>query len=165
MAVQIAYDCSRCFLFWIVSVLGAVYFITWRDGEIYPFSQTLIFKGMAIRTRQLAQHLNKISQTTNQHWIKLAFSWGELCQFSVNHSNEFCKICLTQGFFVFRLTSANHVAKYCVHYVFLSRRGGRAVECTGLENRQGWKPFEGSNPSSSAIFLFSTVQQFTPASF
>ena len=33
-----------------------------------------------------------------------------------------------------------------------ARRGGRAVECTGLENRQRWKPFEGSNPSSSAIF-------------
>src|SRR5690625_935065 len=30
------------------------------------------------------------------------------------------------------------------------RRGGRAVECTGLENRQGLTPFEGSNPSLSA---------------
>ena len=32
-----------------------------------------------------------------------------------------------------------------------TRRGGRAVECTGLENRQGLAPFEGSNPSLSAI--------------
>ncbi len=31
------------------------------------------------------------------------------------------------------------------------RRGGRAVECTGLENQQGLTPFEGSNPSLSAI--------------
>jgi hypothetical protein len=31
-----------------------------------------------------------------------------------------------------------------------SRRGGRAVECTGLENRQGGDTFEGSNPSLSA---------------
>ena len=30
------------------------------------------------------------------------------------------------------------------------RRGGRAVECTGLENRQGGDTFEGSNPSLSA---------------
>ena len=30
------------------------------------------------------------------------------------------------------------------------RRGGRAVECTGLENRQGVKPFGGSNPPLSA---------------
>tara|TARA_B110000503_G_scaffold96050_1_gene144513 strand:- start:124 stop:291 length:168 start_codon:yes stop_codon:yes gene_type:complete len=28
---------------------------------------------------------------------------------------------------------------------------GRVVECTGLENQQRVKPFEGSNPSSSAI--------------
>ncbi len=27
-----------------------------------------------------------------------------------------------------------------------SRRVGRAVECTGLENRQGFIPFQGSNP-------------------
>ena len=33
-----------------------------------------------------------------------------------------------------------------------SRTGGRAVECTGLENRQGCKPFVGSNPTLSAIF-------------
>ena len=31
------------------------------------------------------------------------------------------------------------------------RRGGRAVECTGLENRQGFAPFVGSNPTLSAI--------------
>ena len=30
------------------------------------------------------------------------------------------------------------------------RRGGRAVDGTGLENRQGVKAFEGSNPSLSA---------------
>ena len=30
------------------------------------------------------------------------------------------------------------------------RTGGRAVECTGLENRQGCKPFVGSNPTLSA---------------
>src|SRR5690625_679953 len=30
------------------------------------------------------------------------------------------------------------------------RRGGRAVECTGLEKRQGVTPFEGSNHSHSA---------------
>jgi hypothetical protein len=31
------------------------------------------------------------------------------------------------------------------------RKGDRVVEGTGLENRQGVKAFEGSNPSSSAI--------------
>ena len=35
----------------------------------------------------------------------------------------------------------------------LVRRGGRAVECTGLENRQGCEPFVGSNPTLSAISL------------
>ena len=30
------------------------------------------------------------------------------------------------------------------------RRGGRVVECAGLENRYGCKPIEGSNPSLSA---------------
>ena len=30
------------------------------------------------------------------------------------------------------------------------RKGGRVVECTGLENQQGGDSFEGSNPSSSA---------------
>ena len=34
----------------------------------------------------------------------------------------------------------------------LSWRGGRVVECTGLENRQAFAGFEGSNPSLSAIF-------------
>jgi hypothetical protein len=33
------------------------------------------------------------------------------------------------------------------------RRGGRAVECTGLENRQGFAPLGGSNPPLSAIRL------------
>ena len=32
----------------------------------------------------------------------------------------------------------------------LLRTGGRAVECTGLENQQGCKPFVGSNPTLSA---------------
>jgi hypothetical protein len=31
--------------------------------------------------------------------------------------------------------------------------GGRAVEGTGLENRQRWKPFVGSNPTPSARSL------------
>src|SRR5215831_19005221 len=30
------------------------------------------------------------------------------------------------------------------------RRGGRAADCTGLENQQRRKAFEGSNPSPSA---------------
>ena len=33
------------------------------------------------------------------------------------------------------------------------RRGGRAVECTGLENRRGFIPTQGSNPCPSAIFF------------
>ena len=33
-------------------------------------------------------------------------------------------------------------------------RGGRAVECTGLENRQGCEPFVGSNPTLSAITFY-----------
>ena len=32
-------------------------------------------------------------------------------------------------------------------------RGGRVVECTGLENQQGFTPFGGSNPPLSARFL------------
>ena len=36
----------------------------------------------------------------------------------------------------------------------IQRRGGRAVECTGLENRQGCEPFVGSNPTLSAIILY-----------
>jgi hypothetical protein len=32
-----------------------------------------------------------------------------------------------------------------------NRMGGRAVECTGLEIRQGRKSFVGSNPTPSAI--------------
>ena len=35
----------------------------------------------------------------------------------------------------------------------VQRRGGRAVECTGLENRQGFAPFVGSNPTLSASNL------------
>ena len=34
----------------------------------------------------------------------------------------------------------------------LLRTGGRAVECTGLENQQGCKPFVGSNPTLSANY-------------
>ncbi len=34
---------------------------------------------------------------------------------------------------------------------FVVRRGGRVVECGGLENRCGGNPTEGSNPSLSAI--------------
>lgn len=37
--------------------------------------------------------------------------------------------------------------------------GGRAVEGTGLENRQGWKLFVGSNPTPSAILGFKEVQE------
>ena len=33
------------------------------------------------------------------------------------------------------------------------RRDGRAVECTGLENRRGCKSSVGSNPTSSATAL------------
>src|ERR1700749_4272739 len=33
---------------------------------------------------------------------------------------------------------------------FRDRRAGRAVECTGLENRQGFTAFVGSNPTPSA---------------
>ncbi len=33
------------------------------------------------------------------------------------------------------------------------RMGGRAVEGTGLENRQGRKPFVGSNPTPSANYI------------
>ena len=43
------------------------------------------------------------------------------------------------------------------------RRGGRAVDGTGLENRQGVKAFEGSNPSLSAsrvMLSFSWAQLF-----
>ena len=37
------------------------------------------------------------------------------------------------------------------HQIKFFRRGGRAVECTGLENRQGFAPFVGSNPTPTAI--------------
>ena len=38
-------------------------------------------------------------------------------------------------------------------YFHLRRRDGRAVECTGLENRQGGDTFQGSNPCLSATPL------------
>lgn len=34
--------------------------------------------------------------------------------------------------------------------------GGRAVEGTGLENRQGGDSFVGSNPTPSAMIIFSS---------
>ena len=34
------------------------------------------------------------------------------------------------------------------------RMGGRAVECTGLENQHGCEPIVGSNPTPSAIRFF-----------
>jgi hypothetical protein len=37
--------------------------------------------------------------------------------------------------------------------------GGRAVEGTGLENRQGRKSFVGSNPTPSASFISSKGPQ------
>ncbi len=37
-----------------------------------------------------------------------------------------------------------------VHTESLDWRGGRAVDCTGLENRSGRKPTQGSNPCLSA---------------
>lgn len=37
--------------------------------------------------------------------------------------------------------------------VTIIRKGGRVVEGSGLENRQGRKLFVGSNPTSSAIFI------------
>ena len=39
------------------------------------------------------------------------------------------------------------------------RRSGRAVECTGLENRRGRQPSVGSNPTSSATFVESFYQE------
>jgi len=35
-----------------------------------------------------------------------------------------------------------------------TRRGGRVVECAGLENRYGLTPIGGSNPPLSAMFPF-----------
>src|SRR5690606_27528243 len=37
------------------------------------------------------------------------------------------------------------------YLIFHARMGGRAVEGTGLENRQGLAPLVGSNPTPSAI--------------
>ena len=42
-----------------------------------------------------------------------------------------------------------------VYFAASYRRGGRAAECTGLENRQGLTPLVGSNPTPSAITLAS----------
>ena len=40
----------------------------------------------------------------------------------------------------------------------LLRRGGREVECTGLENRSAGNRAEGSNPSLSAmVFITKTI--------
>ncbi len=43
-------------------------------------------------------------------------------------------------------------------YQTIYRMGGRAVEGTGLENRQGCKLFVGSNPTPSAIFKYLSCQ-------
>ena len=40
-------------------------------------------------------------------------------------------------------------------------RGGRVVECTGLENQQGFTPFGGSNPPLSAMRLTNFTDQKT----
>ncbi len=47
--------------------------------------------------------------------------------------------------FGFRLGLSSGVCTMCG-----SRKGGRAVECTGLENRQGLTVLVGSNPTPSA---------------
>jgi hypothetical protein len=39
-------------------------------------------------------------------------------------------------------------------------RGGRAVECTSLENWQGCKPFVGSNPTLSATNQLGPLRAF-----
>ena len=44
----------------------------------------------------------------------------------------------------------NLLKKKLTNFYLLNWRGGRAAECTGLENRQGFMPFGGSNPSPSA---------------
>ncbi len=55
-------------------------------------------------------------------------------------------------------TSAKLVAKTprsfnASTYSITAWAGGRAVECTGLENRQGCKPFVGSNPTLPATII------------
>jgi hypothetical protein len=45
------------------------------------------------------------------------------------------------------LVAVRLVANYMIQYGM----GGRAVEGTGLENRQGCKPLVGSNPTPSAM--------------
>ena len=47
------------------------------------------------------------------------------------------------------MTSAAVVRLDPDRYHFISRRGGRVVECVGLENRYSRKAIEGSNPSLS----------------
>ena len=42
------------------------------------------------------------------------------------------------------------------------RRGGRAAECAGLENRKRSDPFAGSNPAPSALFSPSPVNRTPP---
>ena len=51
------------------------------------------------------------------------------------------------------LTFLTAFGRHRVPFLGERRRGGRAVECTGLENRQGCEPFVGSNPTLSAINL------------
>ena len=51
------------------------------------------------------------------------------------------------------LTFTTGFGRHRIPFYNERRRGGRAVECTGLENRQGCEPFVGSNPTLSAIFL------------
>ncbi len=46
-----------------------------------------------------------------------------------------------------------HLALYSKSLGFLLRMGGRAVEGTGLENRQAGDRLVGSNPTPSAISL------------
>ena len=48
------------------------------------------------------------------------------------------------------LTFITGFGRHRVPFLSERRRGGRAVECTGLENRQGCEPFVGSNPTLSA---------------
>ena len=47
--------------------------------------------------------------------------------------------------------------KYLYLNICIKWMGGWAVESTGLENRQGWKPFVGSNPTPSAILINSNI--------
>ncbi len=53
------------------------------------------------------------------------------------------------------MIQATHRVTYRRHQASepAERTGGRAVECTGLENRRGCKPSVGSNPTLSATLL------------